>query len=330
VAPQLVGADLDRLDALARFFDGQAGLVERVGAGASADIAALGRIWVGADAGQFATVWQAQHRAALANAVAELQAAAETVRRNRAAQELASGADGGLPGGGGATGFLLGDAATFWRGDDDTFPYGSVAAGLLRVWRTASFTWGTGPFPVFNTGLVGQGLSAGLQRVPALAPAGAWLATDSATLFFRRAGIVGAVASTGMGLYDLYQQGNPIDAFRADGAGYVADVANTAFSASTAAFLIAPNPVTGALVVGTGLVWAGAEVVDHWDDISSAAGDAWDWGTGALGGGWDWGTDTLGDVWETGTSVVGDAVGDVWDVGTGALGDTWDAVSDWF
>ncbi len=303
MAPQLVGSDLDKLDALGRFFDRQAGLMERIGAGASADITALGRIWVGADAGQFASIWRSQHQAALATAAADLQAMAETVRRNRAAQELASAASGGLPGGG-ATGFLLGDAASFWRGGEDSFPYGSVAAGLLRVWRTASFTWGSGPFPVFNTGLVGRGLSTGLQRVPALAPAGTWLASESATVFFRRAGIVGAVASTGMGLYDLYQQGNPIDAFRADGARYVADVANTAFSASTAAFLIAPNPVTGALVVGTGLVWAGAEVVDHWDDISSAAGDAWDTGTGALG--------------------------DAWDTGTGALGDAWDSVSDWF
>ncbi len=300
MAPQLVGADLDKLDALGRFFDGQARQVERIGAAASADIAALGRIWVGADAGRFASVWRSQHEAALATAMAELQAAAETVRRNRAAQELASGADGGLPGGGGVTGFLLGDAASFWRGDEDSFPYGSVAAGLLRVWRTASFTWGSGPFPVFNTGLVGRGLSAGLQRVPALAPAGTWLTTPGATQVFRRVGIAGALVSTGAGLYDLYQQGNPIDAFRADGAGYVADVANTAFSASTAAFLIAPNPVTGALVVGTGLVWAGAEVVDHWDDISSAAGDAWDTGTGALDDAWDAGIGVVGDVLDVG------------------------------
>lgn len=300
MAPQLVGADLDRLDALARFLDRQASAVERIGAGAAADIGALHRIWAGADAGQFATIWRSRHQAALTAAVAELQAAAETVRRNRAAQELASGPDGNGGTGSNVGGFFLGDTASFWRGDDDTFPYGSVAAGLLRVWRTASYTWGSGPFPVFNTGLVGRGVSAGLSRIPALAPAGEWLATPGATQVFRRIGIAGAVVSTGVGLYDLYQQGNPIDAFRADGAGYVADVANTAFSASTAAFLIAPNPVTGALVVGTGLVWAGAEVVDHWDDISSAAGDAWDTGTAALSDAWDAGTDVIGDVLDVG------------------------------
>ncbi len=300
MAPQLVGADLDKLDALARFLERQASAVERIGSGATAAIGALDRIWTGADAGLFATIWRSRHQEALTAAVAELQAAAETVRRNRAAQELASGPDGIGITGRNVGDFFLGDAASYWRGDDDTFPYGSVSAGLLRAWRTASYTWGSGPFPVFNTGLVGRGVSAGLSRIPALAPAGEWLATPGATQVFRRIGIAGAVVSTGVGLYDLYQQGNPIDAFRADGAGYVADVANTAFSASTAAFLIAPNPVTGALVVGTGLVWAGAEVVDHWDDISSAAGDAWDTGTGALGDAWDAGTDVIGDVLDVG------------------------------
>ncbi|GAA3536716.1 hypothetical protein AFL01nite_11300 [Aeromicrobium flavum] len=99
----------------------------------------------------------------------------------------------------------------------------------------------------------------------------------------RGLGIVGGVASTGMGAYDLYQQGNPVEAFEREGAGYVADVAETAFSASSTAFLIAPNPVTATLAVGSGLVWAGAEVVDNWDDISERASDlgeaaskAWD------------------------------------------------------
>jgi len=34
--------------------------------------------------------------------------------------------------------------------------------------------------------------------------------------------------------------------------------------------------VTGAAAVGSGLVWAGAEVVDNWDDISDRASKAWD------------------------------------------------------
>ena len=315
MAPQLVGADLDGLDALARLLDRQAGAVERIAAGASADIAALGSIWVGADAGQFTALWRSRHQPALATAMAELTEAAGTVRRNRAAQELASAPDGGAgpgvgagSGGGDVAGFFLGDVASFWKGDDDTFPLGSVTAGLLRTWRTASYTWGSGPFPTFNTGLVGRGLSAGLQRFAVTSSAGEWLATPGATQVFRRVGIAGALISTGVGMYDLYQQGNPIDAFRADGAGYVADVANTAFSASTAAFLIAPNPVTGALVVGTGLVWAGAEVVDHWDDISSAAGDAWDAGTGAIDTAWDTGTGAIGDAWDAGTDVIGDVL----------------------
>ena len=92
----------------------------------------------------------------------------------------------------------------------------------------------------------------------------------------RGLGVVGGVYGTASGVVNLVQQGNPIEAFEREGAGYVADVAETAFSASTTAFLIAPNPVTGALAVGSGLVWAGAEVVDHWDEISEGASKAWD------------------------------------------------------
>jgi len=92
----------------------------------------------------------------------------------------------------------------------------------------------------------------------------------------RALGVVGGVMSTGAGVANLVSQGDPRDAFEREGAGYVADVAETAFSASTTAFLIAPNPVTGAAAVGSGLVWAGAEVVDNWDDISDRASKAWD------------------------------------------------------
>ena len=125
--------------------------------------------------------------------------------------------------------------------------------------------------------------------------------TTAATLWFAAA----LGVATGFGLYDLYQQGNPIDAFRENGAGYVADVAGTAFSASTTAFLIAPNPVTGALVIGTGVVWAGAEIVDHWDDIAAWSSDAWDAGTGFVGDAWDVGTGAVGDAWDAGTDFIG-------------------------
>ncbi len=138
---------------------------------------------------------------------------------------------------------------------------------------------------------------------------------------FRRVGIAGGVYGTATGLYDLYQQGNPIDAFQAEGAGYVADVASTAFSASSTAFLLAPNPVTGTLVVVTGLVWAGAEIWDHreqiadWtsdrvDDTVRLAGGAWNASTAAF----DVGLDAAGDAWDAGTEFVSEVGGTVSDV----------------
>lgn len=209
-------------------------------------------------------------------------------------------------------------------GNDDDFPLISIVTGLLKANAMSK-----GVAPVFQTGLVGrtilnkmlagggrgaqwaewmlagggrhQGLPAALRKPPAWAgagtryPTGGWgnpLSRAPGGLgMMRGLGVLGGAASTAAGAYNLYQQGNPIDAFEREGAGYVADVAETAFSASTTAFLIAPNPVTGALAVGTGLVWAGAEVVDHWDEISDGASKAWD-------------TVTDGDTWAS----VGDTL----------------------
>lgn len=209
--------------------------------------------------------------------------------------------------------FLFGDVANFWGGGEQGFPYGALGAGGLRVFRTqkwmravarlgASSDEAARLFPTFNTGLVGRGLTAVGSRVPvtSVANGARWLQTAGATRFFTRVGIVGGVVGTGLGAYDLIQQGNPIDAFEREGAGYVADVAQTAFSASSTAFFVAPNPVTGALVIGTGVVWAGAEVVDHWDDIVEFGGDAVDAG-------------------EELVSDIGDGVSDVVDAGGDAL-----------
>ncbi|GAA5164322.1 hypothetical protein [Ornithinimicrobium tianjinense] len=57
----------------------------------------------------------------------------------------------------------------------------------------------------------------------------------------------------------------------------VGEYAETAFNASMTAAMVAPNPVTLGLVAVTGVVWAGAEVVEHWDDITAAADQAADW-----------------------------------------------------
>ena len=181
--------------------------------------------------------------------------------------------------------YLLGDLLSLWNGgpDREHLPLGKIGAALSKLFRIGSY-WPSGfdprTFPTWNTGAMAGWTARQLGRFEATAAAGTWLSTPAkATPWFRGAGIAGGVVSPGVGAYDLIQQGNPIDAYRARGAGYVADVASTAFSASTTAFLIAPNPVTGALAIGTGVVWVGAEVVDHWDEIVDVA----DTVTGAVG-----------------------------------------------
>jgi hypothetical protein len=305
---------------------------------ASTLTANLGSVaWIGGVSVRFLGHWNGTHRPHMNGTATYLRDAAAQLDRNAAEQLAASGAGdaaagpgsvlGGLTGAGFADGpgggsfwddgdgildeiveFLTGDIGNVWHGGDDGLPIGQLAAALVRVARTRAFLLGglaDELFPVFNTGRVGVALAGALEGIPGLAGIGRWLGTPGATTAFRAVGVVGGVISTGAGLYTLYQPGNPVDAFQRDGAGYVADVAGTAFSASTTAFLIAPNPVTGALVIGTGVVWAGAEIVDHWDDITEWSSDAWDAGTDFVGDAWDAGADRVGDAWDAGTDFIG-------------------------
>lgn len=183
---------------------------------------------------------------------------------------------------------FLGDIANFWTGGEEGFPVGSLTAAQMRSYRTykwiramqsgADIAEVARAFPTFNTGLAGRGLALGLSRVPwaPAARAGGWLPTRAATAVFSKVNVAGGAVSTGLGTYDVIQQGNPVDAYQREGAGYVADVASTAFSATSTAFFLFPHPALGVLVITTGLVWAGAEVVDHWDEISDWVSDSWD------------------------------------------------------
>lgn len=92
------GADLDGLGRLKSAFERQSGTLQTIMGGASSGVAALDQLWVGPDAGQFRTTWTTVHQRALAAAVRALTEAADTVERNRRAQEVASAGEGG-PGG---------------------------------------------------------------------------------------------------------------------------------------------------------------------------------------------------------------------------------------
>lgn len=131
--------------------------------------------------------------------------------------------------------------------------------------------------PTFNNGFLGRTVAGAMQRVPALQGAGHWLAEPArATSVFRGLGIAGGAVSTGLGAYNLYQQGDPREAFKRDPASYASDVAGTAFSASSTAFLVAPNPVTAGAAAVTGVAWAGTEIWDHHEEIGQALDDGVD------------------------------------------------------
>jgi len=87
----------------------------------------------------------------------------------------------------------------------------------------------------------------------------------------RTAGVVGGVASTFYSAANVISQKNPVEAFKKNGAGYVADVAELGFNASLTAAMIAPNPVTIGATVVFGAVYVGAKVVEHWDDVKKGA-----------------------------------------------------------
>ena len=73
----------------------------------------------------------------------------------------------------------------------------------------------------------------------------------------RVAGVAGAAVGTVVAGANLVSDGNPVAAFKRDKVGYVADVADFAFNASTTALLVAPSPVTLGAAAVTGALYAG-------------------------------------------------------------------------
>ncbi|MFF8399447.1 hypothetical protein [Streptomyces sp. NPDC016172] len=94
--------------------------------------------------------------------------------------------------------------------------------------------------------------------------------------WMRGAGIVGSVGATAWGVANLATMDHG-KAWKEDKAKYLSNWTGTAFNASLTAAMIAPNPVTVGLAVGTGLAYAGTLVWDNWDSISKGAEEAADW-----------------------------------------------------
>lgn len=184
-----------------------------------------------------------------------------------------------------AGGFLAAEIFRFWTGNDGGFP-GQAIAGANYVRRTA-FEWRHLYTQARRDALARGTLTqmppgrtwANSPLIRRFAPA---LSSPAVQAFAKRAGVTGSLASGVAGTAALIREGNPAEAYRHRGAGYVADVAGVGFSYSTAAFLLAPNPVTAGAVVVTGVTWVGATAWDRRDRIRQGARDTLDRGAGMV------------------------------------------------
>jgi len=191
--------------------------------------------------------------------------------------------------------------------------WNAVAPGSpLAMWANAQ---ATARLPTFNNGLIGRTLASQGARVPALRGAASWLGDASkATPIFQRVSIAGGALSTGMDLYGLYKQGNPVKAFKRNPAGYASDWSRTAFSASSTAFFVAPSPVTGGLVIATGAAWATTEAWEHREAIGRAVstGAEYAWDNSLPGAVWN-NREEIGQAFNDGRQWAGEAAADVRD-----------------
>jgi hypothetical protein len=113
------------------------------------------------------------------------------------------------------------------------------------------------------------------------------------------AGSAFATVDSGIGLYNSWQSGEMSESWNDGGvhgkAKVIGDVAEVAFNGSLTAAMIAPSPVTWGAVAVTGVVYGGARLVEHWDDVTDAVGDAADWTGDKVSGAADAVGDTIGD-----------------------------------
>ena len=111
----VVGADLDKMDRLRSSLETRADQLDSIRAQAAQSMASMPTLWQGPDMAQFAGRWRGEHGPVLQRAAEALREAAETVARNRRAQEEASASlDGPSSRGGGIGGFFggIGDLAS--------------------------------------------------------------------------------------------------------------------------------------------------------------------------------------------------------------------------
>jgi hypothetical protein len=163
----------------------------------------------------------------------------------------------------------------FVAGSDDLAKvFGGLTHSGLRVARAGNANLIRVGKGAYNLARLGDGVTAGTRAASLLE--GLSVASRTAGAM-RGLGVAASAASTVYSAANVISQGNPVKAFKRNGAGYVADVAEVGFNASLTATMIAPNPVTFGLLVGTGVIYGGAKIVQHWGDISKGASKAADW-----------------------------------------------------
>jgi hypothetical protein len=117
-----------------------------------------------------------------------------------------------------------------------------------------------------------------------------------------------ATVDSAVGVYNSFASGEAQDAWNNGGtqgkAKVIGDIAEVGFNASLTAAMVAPNPVTWGAVAVTGVVYGGARLVEHWDDVTHALGEAKDWAGDRV----DDVKDFAGDVADDVTDMAGDAI----------------------
>ena len=138
------------------------------------------------------------------------------------------------------------------------------------------------------------------------------------------AGSAFATVDSGIGLYNEISSGELSKKWSEGGtkgkAGVIGDVAEVAFNGSMTAMMVAPTPWTVGAVAVTGLVYGGARLVEHWDDVTEGLSKAKDWAGDRLDDAEDWAGDRVDDV----KDFASDTADDVKDM----AGDAVDAVKD--
>ncbi|WP_419796442.1 PE-PGRS family protein [Streptomyces fuscus] len=117
---------------------------------------------------------------------------------------------------------------------------------------------------------------AGQANLLTVGKAGGFGAAAKTAGLWRGAGIVGSVGATAFSVANIATMDHAAE-WKKSKAGYLANYAEVGFNASLTAAMVAPTPLTIGLAVGTGIVYGGLKVVEHWDDITKGAGEAADW-----------------------------------------------------